>query len=80
MPIYEYRCKKCNHRFEELIRNETEAQSVKCPECGNKDIEKLMSSAGIQMNSSFSSSGSSSGSSTGSSCSTCTANTCSTCN
>ncbi|MCD6385759.1 zinc ribbon domain-containing protein [Candidatus Sumerlaeota bacterium] len=72
MPIYEYRCKECNHRFEDLIRNESEAHSVKCPKCGSKSIEKLMSSAGIQMNSSSSGGASS--------CPTCTTNTCSTCN
>ena len=35
MPTYEYRCVRCNHRFE-LSRDMEERnniQSVRCPEC-----------------------------------------------
>lgn len=31
MPIYEYRCKKCSHEFEELVR--TSDQKIHCPKC-----------------------------------------------
>ena len=42
MPIYEYRCKKCNNSFEKLVFA-GEEEDVKCPECGNKDVEKVIS-------------------------------------
>ncbi|MEA1967507.1 MAG: zinc ribbon domain-containing protein [Thermodesulfobacteriota bacterium] len=42
MPIYEYKCNKCNNSFEKLIFA-GEEENLKCPECGNKDITKKMS-------------------------------------
>ena len=33
MPIYEYVCKKCRHRFEK-IQKFSDAKIKKCPECG----------------------------------------------
>jgi len=42
MPIYEYKCQKCGHRFEELIFEERE---IKCPKCNSKEIEKLIPSS-----------------------------------
>lgn len=44
MPIYEYKCKKCNGEFELLVFSNTE---VKCPECQAKDVEKKMSVFGM---------------------------------
>ena len=32
MPIFEYRCKKCEHEFEELVFNRK--AKINCPECG----------------------------------------------
>jgi len=32
MPIYEFECKKCGNRFEELLS--ATAESPACPECG----------------------------------------------
>jgi len=43
MPIHEYQCKKCGHRFEELILGRAGADDVYCPECGAKRTERLMS-------------------------------------
>ncbi|MCK6457911.1 MAG: zinc ribbon domain-containing protein [Phycisphaerae bacterium] len=41
MPVFEYRCRKCGHDFEELVRRAGE--SVPCPECGAKDVERRLS-------------------------------------
>ena len=41
MPIYEYKCKACGNKFEELVRNEE--VEVRCGACG-QDTERLMSS------------------------------------
>ncbi len=41
MPIYEYRCRACDTRFEELVRGSDPA--VACPECASADAERLLS-------------------------------------
>src|SRR5713101_7169352 len=41
MPTYEYECKACNHRFEEL-QSFSEAQLKKCPACKKKKLERLI--------------------------------------
>jgi len=45
MPIYEYKCKKCDHFFEELVSLNQESP-VPCPECGAKKTEKQLSLIG----------------------------------
>ena len=40
MPLYEYRCKKCDKNFEILQKSNEKAV---CPECGGKSMEKLFS-------------------------------------
>ena len=41
--MYEYHCKTCGNRFEELIRNKTDEDSTACPSCGSFDKEKMLS-------------------------------------
>ncbi|KAB2878557.1 zinc ribbon domain-containing protein [bacterium] len=41
MPVFEYRCKKCDEKFEQLVFSAKE--NVECPRCGNADNEKLIS-------------------------------------
>lgn len=44
MPIYEYKCHKCEHQFEKIVRlNET----PDCPACHSSDLERLFSTPGI---------------------------------
>lgn len=40
MPLYEYRCEKCQERFEALVRADTE---VACPACKSHDLKKEFS-------------------------------------
>lgn len=41
MPIYEFKCKSCDTRFEKLCSlGET---GVTCPQCGSSELKKLMS-------------------------------------
>ena len=42
MPIYEYACRTCGHRFEHLLLPAAKTDPV-CPACGSRDLEKLMS-------------------------------------
>ncbi|MDO8886013.1 zinc ribbon domain-containing protein [Candidatus Oleimmundimicrobium sp.] len=48
MPIFEYRCSKCNKKFELLVGVGKENNDLKCPHCGSKDILKLFSSFGLK--------------------------------
>ncbi|MGB9608022.1 MAG: FmdB family zinc ribbon protein [bacterium] len=69
MPIYEFICKKCGHKFSTLCKV---GEEVPCPECGG-ETQKLFSTFAISSNNP-SSEGSSS-----SSCSTCSLSSCDTC-
>ena len=46
MPLYEYQCKKCKHRFEK-IQSFSDKPIKKCPECGSS-VEKLISAPAVQ--------------------------------
>ena len=46
MPLYEYECDSCGHRFE-VIQKYSDAPIDKCPKCGSP-VHKLMSSPAIQ--------------------------------
>ena len=40
MPTYEYKCTKCDHRFE-MLQTMNEPPRKRCPECGCK-VERLI--------------------------------------
>lgn len=46
MPLYEYQCDSCGHRFE-VIQKFSDAPIDTCPKCG-KAVHKLISSPAIQ--------------------------------
>ncbi len=46
MPLYEYQCNACGHRFEHIQKFSDPLLSV-CPQCGDA-IRKLVSSPAIQ--------------------------------
>ncbi|MGA9353822.1 MAG: zinc ribbon domain-containing protein [Terriglobales bacterium] len=46
MPLYEYQCKKCKHRFEQ-IQKFSDKPIKKCPKCGGP-LEKLISASAVQ--------------------------------
>jgi len=43
MPLYEYRCSDCGHRFEILQRMGEGADGLTCPECAAPEVEKQLS-------------------------------------
>ena len=47
MPLYEYRCEACGHVFEQ-IRKFSDPPIEVCPKCGERKVEKLLSSPAIQ--------------------------------
>lgn len=42
MPIYEYECQECQHRFEEWAKI-SDPYPEECPECGAKKLERIIS-------------------------------------
>ena len=40
MPLYEYRCAACEHRFEVLQRVGQGSEGLECPGCGETEVEK----------------------------------------
>jgi len=46
VPLYEYQCKKCKHRFEKIQRF-SDRSLKKCPECGGP-LEQLLSAPAVQ--------------------------------
>jgi len=60
MPLYEYHCKKCERKFETLVSLKDLKSSVKCPNCGSQETDRLMSTFCASVSSS----------STGASCNT----------
>ena len=43
MPIYEYRCKKCQHKFDKLVPMSTDDSEIECPACHEKLAERVVS-------------------------------------
>jgi putative FmdB family regulatory protein len=46
MPLYEYECKKCGHRFEK-IQKFSDRMVKKCPDCGGV-VEQMISAPAVQ--------------------------------
>lgn len=46
MPLYEYRCERCDEHFEELVRIDTPDEEVECPTCGEHEAKRKVSVIG----------------------------------
>ena len=46
MPLYDYQCKKCGHRFEK-IQKFSDPEIKECPQCGG-EVERLLSAPAVQ--------------------------------
>ena len=47
MPIFEYACAECGHKFEKLILSASRAKEIECPECHSKSVNKALSIFGL---------------------------------
>jgi putative FmdB family regulatory protein len=47
VPLYEYECKRCHHRFER-IQKYSDPLVRKCPKCKVGRVEKLLSAPAVQ--------------------------------
>lgn len=45
MPIYEYRCKNCGVVYEKIVPS-SKTPAPECPNCGGREVEKLISAPG----------------------------------
>ena len=53
MPIYDYKCRECG-RVSEIFLRSADSEDIKCPDCGSKNLEKLISASYmIRMNASM---------------------------
>ena len=43
MPLFEYKCKRCAHHFEKLVRHDERDLKPPCPECAAAQTEKMIS-------------------------------------
>ena len=44
MPLFEYQCKTCGHRFEALVIGSRQAR---CPRCDSEQLDKQFSTFGV---------------------------------
>jgi putative FmdB family regulatory protein len=44
MPLYDFRCKSCDHEFEALVRT---GDVPLCPACKGQDLERLLSTFAV---------------------------------
>ncbi len=49
MPIFEYRCGKCEALFEKIVFKESE--EIRCPKCGSVEVQKQLSSFAVSCDS-----------------------------
>lgn len=47
MPIYEFRCENCGHRFSLLV-GVNDRDKVTCPRCRSRDVQQLVTSCGVR--------------------------------
>lgn len=43
MPIYEYTCRQCNTKFEQLVRSMSNEAKLHCPKCGSAKTARALS-------------------------------------
>jgi len=49
MPIYEFKCSKCDHFFELLIIGSDDKTLMQCPKCKSEDFERILSATNFSM-------------------------------
>ncbi|MBI4312557.1 MAG: zinc ribbon domain-containing protein [Chloroflexi bacterium] len=49
MPIYEYRCNRCNRKSSHFFRSVSKAQAPACPHCSSSDVRRVMSTFAVHI-------------------------------
>jgi len=48
MPIYQYKCSKCNYKLEKLHKSYKESIKI-CPKCNNISLKKIISLSSFKL-------------------------------
>ncbi len=48
MPIYEFVCSKCRHKFSVLARSAEEGGTHPCPKCRSEETKRLFSAFAVK--------------------------------
>ena len=51
MPLYEFKCLKCNEFFEMLVMHQESQSEIKCPKCNATECERVLSTTNYSMSS-----------------------------
>lgn len=51
MPIFEYKCKDCEHIFEVLAISKQKEANTQCEKCNSNQVEKILSVSNVRSNS-----------------------------
>ena len=49
MPLFDYVCHECDHRFEVLVRKAEDDEKVECPKCKSEKTERQIGRPSVQM-------------------------------
>jgi putative FmdB family regulatory protein len=49
MPLYEFKCLKCNEFIEILVMRQEEQIEMKCPKCDSPELERVLSTTSYSM-------------------------------
>ena len=49
MPIYEFKCLKCEEFIEILVMKPDEEIELKCPKCGSEELARVLSTTSYAM-------------------------------
>jgi putative FmdB family regulatory protein len=49
MPLYEFKCLKCNEFFELLVMKKGEEVEMQCPKCNSSEFERVLSKTSYAM-------------------------------
>jgi putative FmdB family regulatory protein len=52
MPIYEFKCSKCEEFFEVIVMASNDDETIICPKCESKEFERVVSKTNFAMGSS----------------------------
>jgi len=51
MPIYEFKCSKCEEFFEVIVMGSNKNDIVSCPKCESREYERVVSKTNFSMGS-----------------------------
>ena len=57
MPIYEFKCSKCEEFFEVIVMGSGDDKEINCPKCDSREFQRVVSTTNYSMGSSTGSGG-----------------------